>query len=501
MKNRGNASILVLASLFAISNVYGFDCRRATSSTEATICRNPTLNALDNELGSAYKRVLALAADPGDLMVQEQTWLDDVRDQCQDIACLTKAYTDRLRELKHIGRSAHAVASSAEDDTSAPQRPSGYQSEPLPSSRYAHASDSYRSAGQSAERQPNDSYATTSDDANADLVRLWKHGRSDLAIQLATKENRFPGLEAVQAYDEVNRACQQYAGDIKNICEQTGFAIKGHNVAAKMDAERKSREDDVAHARQELAVAPTSKVMARDTPVQAAQAPAQYAPPQNAQPVQSSPTPSKTLSTPLRPPIATAAQILPELVNRTGEATGDADDTGLKLILVALLSAYLFLFVGGVTNKFVVFYDKKDFLITAMVFIAPLVGFLLSSFFEPHGHQSGEPATWLMRLCQYGGLAAAAIFSIWTLRLSMLHNRNIPVGIVVAVFKIVTALLAFIVLIAYQPNSKTDTLAGAMNRQREAGVFLLVVGILGWIAGRLINGRRVYIARNWDHAF
>lgn len=131
----------------------------------------------------------------------------------------------------------------------------------------------------------------------------------------------------------------------------------------------------------------------------------------------------------------------------------NGDDTLTKMILVAILATYIFLFIGGVTNKFVVFYDKTDFFISAMVFLSPFIGAVLAWFFEPHGYQDHDPPTIMMQLCTYAGYAGAALFAVWTIKLSVLHNQNIALGGLVGVFKVVTALLAFIVLIAYRPHA------------------------------------------------
>lgn len=191
------------------------------------------------------------------------------------------------------------------------------------------------------------------------------------------------------------------------------------------------------------------------------------------------------------------------LAARLGDATDNQtqDHTIAKLAFVALLMTYLILFVGGVTNRFVVFYNKTDFFITAMVFISPLVGVLLSSFFAPPSHNDAETPTLLMQASMYCGCGFGVLFAIWTLKLSVQYNRNMSLGILVGVFKIVTAVLAFIVLIAYQPSSSTDSLAGVIKRRRETLNFLLVLAVVGWVASKLINGKQVYLARNWDHAF
>ncbi|HET8942622.1 MAG TPA: hypothetical protein VFN13_11620 [Rudaea sp.] len=178
----------------------------------------------------------------------------------------------------------------------------------------------------------------------------------------------------------------------------------------------------------------------------------------------------------------------------------NGDGTLTKMILLVILATYIFLFIGGVTNRFVVFFDKTDFFISAMVFLSPLIGAMLAWFFEPHDYQDHDPPTIVMQLCTYAGYAGAALFAAWTIRLSILYNRNIALGSLIGAFKVITALLAFIVLIAYRPTSRADSFTGAINRQRELEVFFIVLAIVGWLASKLINGPRVYRLKSWEPA-
>ena len=65
-----------------------FDCAKAASPSELAICANPTLSALDSQLGAAYALRIAAAPEVRDL---ERAWLKVRNVGCgKDAACLTR---------------------------------------------------------------------------------------------------------------------------------------------------------------------------------------------------------------------------------------------------------------------------------------------------------------------------------------------------------------------------------------------------------------------------
>jgi len=79
-----------------------FDCRKAASVSERTICANATLSGLDFQLGRTWERVLAAFIDSAQRtqMKQDQrTWIA-LREKCGgDGDCIGKLYRDRLSTL------------------------------------------------------------------------------------------------------------------------------------------------------------------------------------------------------------------------------------------------------------------------------------------------------------------------------------------------------------------------------------------------------------------
>lgn len=98
--------LLLLAALLpghAARAQPAFDCNRATTAIERTICASPALSALDRELNAAYLRI---GGDPG-VAADQRAWLTRRNRDCAvpvDRAgreeCLASAYAQRLAELR-----------------------------------------------------------------------------------------------------------------------------------------------------------------------------------------------------------------------------------------------------------------------------------------------------------------------------------------------------------------------------------------------------------------
>jgi len=91
---------LFLASPAAAAS---FDCGRARAADEVTVCRTPSLSALDSEMGGlwyAYSRVPMLMGGSGDRAGDARAFLDRRRACGASVACLTSAYRARIAALR-----------------------------------------------------------------------------------------------------------------------------------------------------------------------------------------------------------------------------------------------------------------------------------------------------------------------------------------------------------------------------------------------------------------
>jgi len=93
-------SLPIALLFFAVSShAISFDCAKASTLVEKAICSDTELARLDDQLELAYKQALAAKSDGVELKSQQRAWLKNVRNQCQDVACINQAYTKRLAAL------------------------------------------------------------------------------------------------------------------------------------------------------------------------------------------------------------------------------------------------------------------------------------------------------------------------------------------------------------------------------------------------------------------
>ncbi len=75
-----------------------FDCAKARTPTEKTICGDAELSRLDQDLGQAYRKALQ-RGDTNGVRESQRRWLKSELGACKDAACMKKAYRGRLGEL------------------------------------------------------------------------------------------------------------------------------------------------------------------------------------------------------------------------------------------------------------------------------------------------------------------------------------------------------------------------------------------------------------------
>lgn|GEM_PF-110106 len=79
-----------------------FDCDKATSVTEKTICADDKLSELDEKLSEAWENVPGISTDPIAMKSSQLKWLK-LRNACgADTSCLTARYKERLAALVNV---------------------------------------------------------------------------------------------------------------------------------------------------------------------------------------------------------------------------------------------------------------------------------------------------------------------------------------------------------------------------------------------------------------
>lgn len=76
-----------------------FDCNKATTAAEKTVCANEKLARLDKQLSQLYKQVLAASSNMDEVRLSQRNWLIGRRNKCTDKACLETAYASRISEI------------------------------------------------------------------------------------------------------------------------------------------------------------------------------------------------------------------------------------------------------------------------------------------------------------------------------------------------------------------------------------------------------------------
>lgn len=103
-------SILGVFTLNTNANSTSFDCNKAATWVEKTICENAELSKLDEVMAIKYKKDLANEPDYEDskayragVIDNQRTWLTFQRNTCKDTACLVREYKERIEEKASYG--------------------------------------------------------------------------------------------------------------------------------------------------------------------------------------------------------------------------------------------------------------------------------------------------------------------------------------------------------------------------------------------------------------
>jgi uncharacterized protein len=77
------------------------DCSRARSNADKMLCSNSRLAMADERMAYAFREAIRRGADPSALMQSQRRWTTEIRDACNGVECMLKAYEDRTAELEN----------------------------------------------------------------------------------------------------------------------------------------------------------------------------------------------------------------------------------------------------------------------------------------------------------------------------------------------------------------------------------------------------------------
>ncbi len=110
--------LLVISMLF--TPAYAFDCSKAFSKTEKTICNNESLVALDNRMANFYRNAMRQISNKNKttLRKSQHLWLAS-RNKCgSNVKCLKTRYNDWIREYFKFAKKLATLKNNASPNTS-----------------------------------------------------------------------------------------------------------------------------------------------------------------------------------------------------------------------------------------------------------------------------------------------------------------------------------------------------------------------------------------------
>ncbi|WP_298437191.1 lysozyme inhibitor LprI family protein [Geobacter sp.] len=96
------AVVMILTAASAVyAHAASFDCAKARSVVEKTICSDEELSKLDGMMEDFYKKGRDIVTYKDEFKKQQQRWIKDIRNACgNDAECLKLQYRDRIEELR-----------------------------------------------------------------------------------------------------------------------------------------------------------------------------------------------------------------------------------------------------------------------------------------------------------------------------------------------------------------------------------------------------------------
>lgn len=159
------------------------------------------------------------------------------------------------------------------------------------------------------------------------------------------------------------------------------------------------------------------------------------------------------------------------------------------LLGLAVFILFIGIFYAGAAKKVVIYYDMKDLFISIGALITPLMIYV---FLQEEKIESES----VKAIIYYVVTPVIGILSLYLIYLNfnngIFHNKNLALGLVIGLFKLVYVVLAFAVILAQFSDAK--------DRRRSFGdiiVATIFVGLAIWVTNVLVNGKEVYKQKGW----
>ncbi len=182
-------------------------------------------------------------------------------------------------------------------------------------------------------------------------------------------------------------------------------------------------------------------------------------------------------------------------ITSSKESNGLSEDTIKTMFLVVIISFFVIMILGA-SKTVVIYFDFADFLISIIPVISTIVALFLIEFYKPENGNQVINSFGDYTGAQKTVIIIAALLSIisivFAFRLSVKYNKNIPLGILIGIFKIALGTLGILIIIGQ--------IAKIINRDtslRDHIIALILIGIFLRIGKSLINGVEVYEKKGW----
>ena len=83
----------------SLSSAASFDCQKARTNIEISICTDQTISLADEEMAALYRRVQLIDQSA---QANQKIWIDNVRNRCTSDDCLAQAYLDRISYFEKL---------------------------------------------------------------------------------------------------------------------------------------------------------------------------------------------------------------------------------------------------------------------------------------------------------------------------------------------------------------------------------------------------------------
>ncbi len=92
--------LLVLAyGVMPAASMAAVDCSRAKENLDKLICSNSRLSLAEEQMAASYHAAMRRGVDLQMLQSTHIEWYEQVRNACNDVPCLLRAFDDRSADL------------------------------------------------------------------------------------------------------------------------------------------------------------------------------------------------------------------------------------------------------------------------------------------------------------------------------------------------------------------------------------------------------------------